>query len=987
MLAIHETAYPRLRSSYSEEELRVHYTPSEKEVTLAYHYCQQDAMRIGLLTLLKTFQHLGYFLKWNDIPVTISRHIGCCLGFLFIPDVPTSYEESGSRYRHMRLIRKYLNVQPLRKTTYICMQEAAQRAAQTKEHLADIVNIMLEELIKERYELPAFSRLVREAASARAWVNAYCITTIHNALSEDQKQLIDELLSNPSDEPISWWQQIKQEPPAPTVKNVRRFCEHVAFLRSHYQPLSVLVDLPPAKRKQFAYEAYTLDLPHLRQCATNKRYAFVVLLLEKQMGQALDDLVLMFIRRMAKLHQDGKALLEAYHAQSRERVAELIGYLANITSAYQTEGTAAERFQAITEAMPEEPDKIHDQCRRHLAYAENNYLLCLPQLYLSKRSLLFECVAFLPLQSSSQDQSLMDAVSFILQHRHSRKEWLPIMNSKLNLSWLPDKWHQLVIDSGHKTVQTEQVHRKYFELCVFTELIKQIKSGDIYIEGSIDFDDYRKHLIGWNTYYDEVMDYESISGIPTEAHRLIEKLQEALAQRIQQIDEAFPYNQYARLEDNKLVLSHPTKSPLHHHYDAIDEQLKARMVPLNILEVLVHTEKWLRLSRLFHTLSGKGTKVSAYDDRLVTTLFCYGCLMGPTQTARSVRGANRKQLAWVNTHHVTEERLDRAITKVINAYNRFLLPKYWGTGKSASADGTKWDVYEQNLLSEYHIRYGGYGGIGYYHVSDTYIALFSHFIPCGVYEAVYILDGLLKNTSDIQPDTVHGDTHAQSTVVFGLAFLLGIQLMPRIRNIKDLTFFRPDKTVRYQYIDSLFSESIQWELIQKHLPDMLRVVLSIKLGKIAPSTILRRLGADSRKNKLYFAFRELGRVIRTLFLLDYMHDENLRSTIQAATNKSEEFNQFADWLAFASKVIPENLRHEQTKIIKYNHLVANLVILYNVDEMTRVLDELLQEGYPIDEELLQAFSPYRTEHINRFGSYTLDSDRKVSPLNYNIKLI
>jgi TnpA family transposase len=69
----------------------------------------------------------------------------------------------------------------------------------------------------------------------------------------------------------------------------------------------------------------------------------------------------------------------------------------------------------------------------------------------------------------------------------------------------------------------------------------------------------------------------------------------------------------------------------------------------------------------------------------------------------------------------------------INAYNRFNLPKYWGTGNQASVDGTKWDIYENNLLAEYHIRYGGYGGIGYYHVSDTYIALFSHFIPCGVW--------------------------------------------------------------------------------------------------------------------------------------------------------------------------------------------------------------------------------------------------------------
>ena len=149
---------------------------------------------------------------------------------------------------------------------------------------------------------------------------------------------------------------------------------------------------------------------------------------------------------------------------------------------------------------------------------------------------------------------------------------------------------------------------------------------------------------------------------------------------------------------------------------------------------------------------------------------------------------------------------------------------------SASADGTKWNVYEQNLLSEYHIRYGGYGGIGYYHVSDMYIALFSHFIPCGVYEAVYILDGLIKNESDIQPDTLHGDTHAQSTPVFGLAYLLGINLMPRIRSLKKLVFYRPDKNIKFDNINPLFSESIQWELIETHLPDMLRIVLSIKAG-------------------------------------------------------------------------------------------------------------------------------------------------------------
>jgi len=336
---------------------------------------------------------------------------------------------------------------------------------------------------------------------------------------------------------------------------------------------------------------------------------------------------------------------------------------------------------------------------------------------------------------------------------------------------------------------------------------------------------------------------------------------------------------------------------------------------------------------------------------------------------------DRRHLAWANQRHITDEALDAATRTVINAYHRVALPKHWGSGRSASADGTKWDLYEQNLLAEYHIRYGGYGGIGYYHVSDTYIALFSHFIPCGVWEAVYILDGLLKNTSDIQPDTIHADTQGQSAPVFGLATLLGITLMPRIRNWKHLTFFRPDRTTCYTHIDDLFGAPIDWQLIATHVPDMLRVVLSIKAGRITASTILRRLSSYNQHNRLYQAFRELGRVVRTEFLLQYVADAELRRTIQAATNKSEAFNGFAPWLAFGGAgIIAENDRAAQRKIIKYNQLVANCVIFYNVVAMSRMLRALHADGHALNPDAVAALSPYITQHIDRFGRYSLEVD-------------
>ncbi len=124
--------------------------------------------------------------------------------------------------------------------------------------------------------------------------------------------------------------------------------------------------------------------------------------------------------------------------------------------------------------------------------------------------------------------------------------------------------------------------------------------------------------------------------------------------------------------------------------------------------------------------------------------------------------------------------------------------------------------------------------------------------------------------------------------------------MPRIRSWQDLHLFRPDADARYKHINGLFTSAIDWPLIEAHVPDMLRVVLSVRAGRLPLSAILRRLATYSRKNRLYFAFRKLGRAIRTDFLLRYLGSVELRRAIGGATNKSELFNQYAQWVAFGS---------------------------------------------------------------------------------------
>lgn len=227
---------------------------------------------------------------------------------------------------------------------------------------------------------------------------------------------------------------------------------------------------------------------------------------------------------------------------------------------------------------------------------------------------------------------------------------------------------------------------------------------------------------------------------------------------------------------------------------------------------------------------------------------------------------------------------------------------------------------------------------------------------------------------------MHGDTQSQSYPVFALAYLLRIKLMPRIRDLGDCSFSRAEPKQRYTHINALMDAAIKWDLIEEHLPEMMRIAVSIKAGLLTSSSILRRLGTQNRKNPIYFAFVELGRVVRTLFLLDYVDDVELRRTIHRATNKSEQFNGFMRLVFFGGEgVVAENMRHEQQKLVKWAHLAANLIILHNVNDMTRVLRELESEGYELTEQAMAGTSPFRMGHPNRFGLMLVDSNRDSDP--------
>jgi TnpA family transposase len=995
MTALHETAYPRLKADPSPKELAELYTPNENELAFVATAAKRPVARMAMLMHLKLFQRLGYFTRLAEVPEPIRDHIRSHSDLARPPTFTElkRFDASSSRRTVTTALRRFLDVRPLNDTGDDWLEQVAMTAAETRHTLADIINVLLEELAHHRYELPAFSTLDRLAFRVREAVNAKHFASITSQLTPQAKALIDGLLKTESGQSVSRWQMLKREPKRPTSKETRSYLQHVQHLQHLVEQLPK-PDIPVPKMKQYRTLARALDASEMAELKPQKRYALGVIFIRSQYAKTLDDAADLFIRLMQNLENLAAQKLLTFQQERVQRTDMLVGQLKDILNAYKLDGSDTQRIDAIGTTFVAEVDQLMAECDEHLAYAGRNYLPFLLQPYKGVRAQLLNSIQIVSPRSSSEDQVIERLIAALKTVRAGRNEVVPLtvlgLDAERDFVGMSAQWRKLVLVKTAGRGKPDAVNRRYFELAVLHEIKDELKSGDLFVKHGERYDDYREQLVDDATLDREVAEYGTVTGIEVDAHAFVKGLKKAMTELTKKVDADFPKNAHAEIADERLILRKPPRTEISESIRKVDNLITERMESVSIVDVLIDAERWLDLHKLFRPIAGTDSRLDDLRMRVITTLFCYGCNLGPVQTAKSIKGLSRRQISWLNLKYVTEDVLEKAVVKVINAYNGFELPGYWGTGKHASADGTKWSLYEQNLLSEHHIRYGGYGGIGYYHVSDKFIALFSHFISCGTYEGIYILDGLMQNQSDIQPDILHGDTQAQSYPVFGLAHLLGIKLMPRIRGIKDLVFWHPDSGTVYASIDSLFKEQkpIDWKLIETHLRDMLRVAVSIKLGKISASAILRRLGTYSRRNKLYLAFRELGKVERTMFLLNYIGDVELRKVIHAETNKSEQFNAFAKWSFFGGQgIIAENIRHEQRKVIKYNHLVANLVILHNVDGMTRVLKALKEEGVEVTPEVLAGLAPYRIAHINRFGDYTLDFRRKVGPMLAGVSII
>ena len=970
--------YPNLPVSLSPGELHRLFSPSYEERQWAPTVARMPASQVSLLAQLKTFQALGRFLPVKKIPASAIEHIAQRLG---IESKPRLGYARATLYRHQAAVLDHLGVRQWGPEARMLAESTMTKIAYARTDPADLINAAVDVLVRHHFELPALIALRRLAGTVHNAVNAAQWQRIGSLLDDNQCLALELLLAADPRTQESPFAVICSAPGRASHKNLNELIDRYHWLQELPDPTSALASVSDSKVLQWANEARRLKAPELRRYVTPRRHALVLAALRLARGKVLDDLTQMLLRIVRKIEWKSQQRLAEWYANRHNETDLLIRVLQKSLSVHRNSQGPEEKCAQLESLFAANGgrERLDQTCTEHLRHERNNWRPFARRAFVPVRAPLLRLARTLPLQATAETSHLLDLIAAVAHVESPRYDYCLINNVRPDV--LPREWRVLVHDDANNPLA---FNRRQLEVVTLLELADAIKAGEMFVTGSLSYDRFWDRLPQDTGEPAAMAAYATSQGWGDNAEGFIRSLKERLELQAWYLDRAVGDTREGYLRCGKdgrpiIARAHAVTTPA----SAIDleKRLIERMPERPVLSAIVNTENWTNWSRHYGLPSRLGPQIKNPRSRYVLTTFAYGCGLGPTEGARHFGGTiTADQLSFVDRRHVDIADLRAASADIINLYAQCELPQQWGSGEATAADGTHFETYDDNLLAEHHIRYGKTGGIAYRHIADNYIALFSRFIACGTYEATYILDALLQNLSDLQPRRVHADTHGQSAAVFGLAYLLGIELMPRIRRWRKLKLYRPNQDRRYGSINSLFSGTVNWPLISEHYSLFLRLALAIQSGTLAPSAVLAHINSYSTRNRFALALQELGKAVRTRFILEWIQDDSMRRTVHKCTTKIERHHKFAKHLSFGGAgLLRSNDPADQEKAIVYNELVANAVALQNVVDQTRALHALQSEGRRIDYADLAYLSPYPTSKLKRFGDYPTDLEPEPLP--------
>lgn len=543
-------------------------------------------------------------------------------------------------------------------------------------------------------------------------------------------------------------------------------------------------------------------------------------------------------------------------------------------------------------------------------------------------------------------------------------------------------WREAVVEKDAKGRQ--RVNRITYEICVLEALRDKLRCKEVWVVGANRYRNPDEDLPA-DFEAQRVPYYEALK-LPLDADRFIADLQAEMREALHVLDTGMPRNHRARIDrrrgkDARITVTPFDPQPEAPNLTAVKAQTAATWPMTSLLDMLKETD--LRLN--FTDALKSATAYEALDrsvlrPRLLLCLNGLGTNAGLQRMAGLRSGTTAKDLAYVRRRYITVDTLRQAIAIVTNGTLQARNPAIWGDGTTACASDSKhFGAWDQNLTTQWHVRYGGRGVMIYWHVERNSLCIHSQLKSPSSSEVAAMIEGVVHHCTEMEIDRQYVDSHGQSTIAFAFCRLLGFHLMPRLKAIPVQKLSRPDagRADAYPNLQAILTKPIDWELIRQQYDQLVKYVTAVRLGTAETEAILRRFVRSNIQHPTYKAFAELGKAVKTMFLCRYLHSEDLRREINEGLNVIEQWNSANDFIFFARRgEMVSNRREDHEISMLALHLLQNCMVYINTLMLQQVL-ALPHWSGKLTTRDLGALTPLFWEHVNPYGRFELDMDARL----------